>query len=65
MNVEAAESIGGAQKGLKPSKVQDLGGRVEGESGDCGLCLFQKKIVHSATINWMTRKSRPTVSWCS
>jgi len=28
-----------------------LDGRVEDESGDCGLCLFQKKIVQSAKLN--------------
>lgn len=48
MNVEAGESIGVAQKGLKPKYVRDLGGSVEDESGDRGLCLFQKKIVQSA-----------------
>ena len=42
MNVEAAESIGGAQKGLKPSKVQDLGGRVEDESGIV-VCASSKR----------------------
>jgi DNA-binding transcriptional regulator of glucitol operon len=53
MNVGAGESIGGAQKGLKPKYVQDLDGRVEDESGIRGMSLFQKKIVHTAKIIWM------------
>jgi hypothetical protein len=40
MNVEAGQAIG---QDIGP----DLGGRVEDESGVCGKCLFQKKIVHS------------------
>lgn len=48
MNVEAGGSIGGAWNGLKPKYMQDLDGRVEDESGACGMDLFQKKIVHTA-----------------